>query len=1147
MGVSLQIYRIRIGTFNPSVRVKTGKEHFTKSSTLIYWNLRIGIFLLILLSFTSLMFVLSSQLKYLPKSSKCMLRATSPPCNGQICSSRCPPWTLPPWPSKPPSQTLPASSSPISLSRPSNNHNHRPLTSSKETNFYARMTFGNRAQRGHGIKIMHWNKGPSYLINKHHDIEAMIAGHKPHVLGLSEANIRHDHDLSLVQHEEYTLHICPTIDNPKLKMSRIVVYTHKSLVVKRRHDLEDDSVSAIWLEAGLPNQKKIVICQAYREWKYLGQDDGSSSTINAQLSRWSRLLDMWEKALNEGKEVIAMMDANIDFCKWTRSDLPISDNTRRLRPLIELLFSKIFPHGVSQLVSVPTRVWPGQQDAGLDHLYSNRPDKLSEVYAEFSGGSDHKLIKVTRYAKTLQKSVRYVKKRSFKHFVESDFCSAVKNLSWWEVYSCDCAQQAAEVFTEKINNILDKMAPVRTFQVRVKYAAWLSEGTKDLIKKRDSAQATAAHTKDPDDWRFYKNLRNTVNSKKKWEKKIWEQKKLDCSEHNPSTIWKNVKGWLKWGKSGPPQQLFHNGNLVNSPAGLAGTMNMFFINKVKLLRSSIPDTNSDPLYKLRDSMKDRDSTLKFKAVHPKEIRNIISKLKNSKSTGVDNIDTRIIKLVAADILPAITHVVNLSITQSVFPQGWKQAKVIPLLKKGDPMVPKNYRPVALLPILSKILERVIFNQLVHYLDTHGLLHPNHHGSRHGHSTATALIQMYDNWIQEVDRGNMVGVMMVDLSAAFDMVDHPLLLQKLKLLGLEDDSLAWMNSYLSGRSQSVLVDGCLSPPLDVECGVPQGSILGPLLYIIFTNDIPDLVHQHSVSYKDQPSSCQGCGSTVCYVDDATYSIGSPDPVELSNNLTSQYNTISKYMASNKLIINAEKTHLVVMAKQGQGGARDRVVLQAGGHIIKPVRSERLLGCNISQDLKWKEHLMTNDSSLIKQLTSRVNGLSLLSPRATFKTRLMVANGIVIAQLCYMIQLWGGCEGYLLNSLQVLMNRAARCVTRSSSFTPTRKLLSACNWLSVRQLVFYQTVVMVHKMIKTGLPKPVSSKLLVSFPYQTRQATNGSIRYGDFLATNTSLIQSSFTNRGVKNYNMIPTSIRTSMSMSSFKTKLKRWISDNINIS
>ena len=202
------------------------------------------------------------------------------------------------------------------------------------------------------------------------------------------------------------------------------------------------------------------------------------------------------------------------------------------------------------------------------------------------------------------------------------------------------------------------------------------------------------------------------------------------------------------------------------------------------------------------------------------------------------------------------------------------------------MVPKNYRPVALLPVLSKILERVIFNKLVQYLDIHGLLHPHHHGSCHGHSTATALIQMYHYWTQKVDKGNMV-----DLSAAFDMVDHPLLLQKLKLLGLQDDAIAWMDSYLSGRTQSVIVDGCLSPPLDIECGVPQGSILGPLLYIIFTNDIPDLVHHHSVSHKDQPLTCQGCGCTVCYVDDTTYSFASPDPVELSTNLTSQYDLIS----------------------------------------------------------------------------------------------------------------------------------------------------------------------------------------------------------------------------------------------------------------
>ena len=143
------------------------------------------------------------------------------------------------------------------------------------------------------------------------------------------------------------------------------------------------------------------------------------------------------------------------------------------------------------------------------------------------------------------------------------------------------------------------------------------------------------------------------------------------------------------------------------------------------------------------------------------------------------------------------------------------AKVIPLLKKDDPLIPKNYRPVALLPILNKILEKAVFLQLIRYLDDNKLLHPNHHGSHHSHNTATALIQMYDQWIEEMEDGKLVGVMMIDLSAAFDMVDHRLLMQKLKLFGLQVGGIKWMESYLLNRKQSVFIDGCLSPPLAVD--------------------------------------------------------------------------------------------------------------------------------------------------------------------------------------------------------------------------------------------------------------------------------------------------------------------------------------------
>ena len=147
--------------------------------------------------------------------------------------------------------------------------------------------------------------------------------------------------------------------------------------------------------------------------------------------------------------------------------------------------------------------------------------------------------------------------------------------------------------------------------------------------------------------------------------------------------------------------------------------------------------------------------MQLRYVHPDGVMKIIKELKNSKSTGTDNIDT---KLVAEDILPAITHIINLSIRQQEFQDSSKLAKVILLLKKGDPLVPKNYRPVALLPILNKILDKAVLLQIVDYLDSNHLIHPNHYGCRKGHNTATALIQMYDKWVEDVEEGKLVGVM-----------------------------------------------------------------------------------------------------------------------------------------------------------------------------------------------------------------------------------------------------------------------------------------------------------------------------------------------------------------------------------------------------
>ena len=257
------------------------------------------------------------------------------------------------------------------------------------------------------------------------------------------------------------------------------------------------------------------------------------------------------------------------------------------------------------------------------------------------------------------------------------------------------------------------------------------------------------------------------------------------------------------------------------------------------LRKLLPDVPFDTskLSNFVRSRKDESAAFPIPPIAEADVFGYLLKIDSNKSTGVDGISSRMLKLAAPIIAPSITKLINLSFSLNVFPSRWKTAKVTPIFKSGDPTDVTNYRPISVLPILSKIAERHVHNAVYSFLCENDLIYIRQSGFRSKHSTETALIKIIDDLLFNLDNDRVSGTVLVDYRKAFDMIDHTLLLKKLEVYGLSRDSLQWFTSYLKDKRQFVKLGDKQSSVAIVRHGILQGSILGPLLFIAFINDLP----------------------------------------------------------------------------------------------------------------------------------------------------------------------------------------------------------------------------------------------------------------------------------------------------------------------
>ena len=273
--------------------------------------------------------------------------------------------------------------------------------------------------------------------------------------------------------------------------------------------------------------------------------------------------------------------------------------------------------------------------------------------------------------------------------------------------------------------------------------------------------------------------------------------------------------------------------------------------------------------------------------------------------------------------------------------------------------------------------------------------------------------------------------------------------------------------------------------------------------------------------------------------------SKDPIKLKEDIDMKFEKITNYMAKNMLVLNTDETHLLVMTstqmhkKHGNFG----ITLDTGQEVIEPVEHEKLLGCHISSNFKFNNHIRDNEKSMLNILTSRINALRKISYISSFKTRKMLAEGMVISNIIYVITVYGSCCGYLKNALQIVQNTAARCVTGLGWYTPVRVLLLQCGWLSINQLIVYHSLVLVHKIRKERKPVYLADKLAINFNYRTRLASSNGIRMCEKLESD--MRKDSFVPRTSFEWNLLPVTLRNTKEIKTFKTDLRSWIKMNVN--